>query len=171
MFWRKFVAIAFINIFEIQIPCRIIKCMWVISNRVKPKNLHIPILFLKQIAQEAEQIFFQNTLKSIQYQPLEPQNVTHEEIIFQVPIQGTNISVIQPGSADQMVNYTSITHPIPSGQTENYICSVDAATPLLILTPVTPLNDPMSTNNIASTAPVIEIPLHCDIPNDVSGLN
>lgn len=102
---------------------------------------------------------------------MEHTTIKQEEFIFQVPIQGTNISVMQPGVPDQIINYTPIVHTIP-GQTDGYIYDVDAATPLLILTPVTPMNATQITSSEnpppQTPAPVIEIPLHSEVLTEVS---
>lgn len=122
----------------------------------------------QQIAQEAQSIFFQHIPKPQHYQPMEHTTIKQEEFIFQVPIQGTNISVMQPGVPDQMINYTPIVHTIPA-QTDGYIYDVDAATPLLILTPVTSMNATQITSSEnPPPAPVIEIPLHSEVLTEVS---
>lgn len=69
------------------------------------------------------------------YQSLEP--IKHEEILFQIPVQTTNISIVQSGSPDQMVNYAPIVHTFPA-QTDSYIYDVESAAPMILLTPITP---------------------------------
>lgn len=62
----------------------------------------------------------------------------HDEIVFQIPVQTTNISILQSASSDQMVNYAPIVHTFPA-HTDGYICDVES-TPLILFTPITPLN-------------------------------
>lgn len=80
-----------------------------------------------------------------------------------MPIQGTNISVMQPATADQVMN--SIMH---AGQTETI--NVDMSTPLYILAPGAPLTIQIPNNDedTLPVAPVIEIPLQGDVANEVS---
>lgn len=114
------------------------------------------LLLTQEIAEEAQQIFFPQ--KTIHYQSIEH---THEEYVIQVPIQGTNISVMQPATADQLMN--SIMH---SGQTETI--NVDMSTPLYILAPGAPLTIQIPTNeDVLPVAPVVEIPIQNDTANEV----
>lgn len=86
---------------------------------------------------------------------------THEEYLIQVPIQGTNISVMQPATVDQVMN--SFMH---AGQAETI--NVDMSTPLFILTPGAPVTIQIPNNeDTIPVAPVIEIPLQSDILNEV----
>lgn len=83
-----------------------------------------------------------------------------EEYVFQVPIEGANISVIQPGMAEQIVNYAPIVHTIPAGQTETIVQNVDPTTPLYIVTPATtPVTIQIPANQNPIPSHVIEIPM------------
>lgn len=97
------------------------------------------------------------------HQPAEHTAILNEE--FVLPIQGPNISVVQTGSPDQMVNYAPIVHTIPAG-TEGFIYDVDPSTPLLILTSISPAQIG-STNESPS---VIEIPLQSNEVSKISPL-
>lgn len=102
------------------------------------------------------------------YQTLDHPPIKLEDVYMMTPHQGTNISVMQPGIPDQMVNYTPIVHTIPA-QGEGYIYDVDSAAPLLIFTPITSVNtSQISTNEDTPAASVIEIPLQNEVTNEVS---
>lgn len=113
-------------------------------------------------------MFFQTMPKPMLYQTLDHPPIKLEDVYMMTPHQGTNISVIQPGISDQMVNYAPIVHTIPA-QGEGYIYDVDSAAPLLILTPITTVNSTQITSNEnPPPASVIEIPLQNEVINEVS---
>lgn len=67
------------------------------------------------------------------------QSMQREEIVFQIPLQTTNISILQTASPNQMVNYAPIAHAHPA-HADSYICDAESAAPLILLTPITQLN-------------------------------
>lgn len=103
-----------------------------------------------------------------QYQPFEHSPIKHEEILFRIPLQTTNISIVQSGAPDQMVNYTPIVHTFPA-QTESYIYDVESAAPLLLLTPITPPNGTQATANDSQASDSgVEVSPHGSFFNEVS---
>lgn len=123
--------------------------------------------FNQQIAQEAESIFIQRTPDMAHYPAIK-----HEEILFQFPLQTTNISIVQASSSDQMVNYAPVVHTIPA-QTESFVYDVESTTPLLILTPMQTPNGTttqMAANDsLASSDSGVEVSPHSSFLNEVSG--
>lgn len=96
-----------------------------------------------------------------------------EEYVFQVPLEGANISMIQPGMAEQIVNYGPVVHTIPAGQTETIVQNVDTTTPLYILTPAAapvtiqiPANQNQNQNQIPHH--LVEMPMQPNQSNEVS---
>lgn len=125
-------------------------------------------VILQQIAQEAQQIFIQPVQRAVQYHSVEQMSIA-EEYVFQVPIEGANISVIQPGMAEQIVNYAPIVHTIPAGQTETIVQNVDPTTPLYIVTPAAaPVTIQIPANQSPIPPHVIEIPMQTNQPHEVS---
>lgn len=133
------------------------------------------MIFYQQIAVDAEAIFFQHNTQTGQYhQPFQLPSTKQEEFLFQIPVQTTSISVLQSGEADQTVNYAPIVHTFPA-QTESYIYDLEAAAPLLIITPMTPVNGTQmmiaNESQQHSSDSVVEIPLSTigNVFNEVSG--
>lgn len=75
------------------------------------------------------------------YQP----TMKHEEILFQIPVRTTNISIMQ--SSDQVVNYAPVVHTIPT-QTDSYIYDVESVAPMLIT--LTPIQSPTETAQLTA---------------------
>lgn len=133
---------------------------------IQSKNLFKFKFHSQKIAEEAKHIFFGDIPKTFEYQTLEHTTIA-EEYIFQMPIQGTSISVMQPAMADQI---TPIIHTVSAGQTDCFAQNIDGSTPLYIFTPVTPvtIQIPMNENTLPTT--LVEIPVQNEITTDVSNI-
>lgn len=133
---------------------------------IQCKNVFKFKFHLQQIAEEAKHIFFGNIPKAFQYQTLEHTTIA-EEYIFQVPVQGASISMMQPSMADQI---TPIIHTVSAGQTDCFAQNIDGSTPLYIFTPVTPvtIQIPMNENTLPTT--LVEMHAQNEITTDVSNI-
>lgn len=171
MCFPRFDVIVTYRISVTQIHCRTVKWLWdfyqIYSFQFYPADIYIDwtkdsnnnINISQEIAEEAQQIFFQH--KTIHYQSIEHTSIA-EEYVFQVP---ANISVMQSVMADQMMNYAPILH---TGQAETIIQNVDLSAPVYIITPSAPVTIGIPTNENTIPASVIEIPLSNDMANEVS---
>lgn len=104
------------------------------------------------------------------FQPFERSSIEHEEILYQIPVQTTNISILSSGTPDQMVNYAPIMHTFPAAQTDSYVYNADLAAPLIIFTPIPSLNGTQmtaTTNDSGTSDMIVEIPSHTTGFNEV----
>lgn len=106
------------------------------------------------------------------FQAVEHSSFKPEEILYQIPVQTTNISILSSGTADhQLVNYAPIMHTFPAAQADSCVYDVESAAPLIIFSPITSLNGTTqmtaATSERGASDMIVEIPSNTTVSNEV----